>query len=520
METAHPHSKKKLRRGRYVSKFHCHQLPWQAAPRDDLEDAFDCDGSGGRKSVGAGPLAAPSVLGSPHYSTTYDTVFCEKGLACLGLRSKRCKKRHPCGNLVGKETRRVPCGCSGYHTCKFGANCKELDDISHMTSFIHVCPFGVHCKWTEDILHGYFFQHPCPRGAFCPIHREVVECQNRDKSTIHCDPGHLEHERRFIHPLSPCRDGENCPFLKYYVDTDKKMAQFLQVTPNEDEEHGKAMIHLTMYAHPCPYSARCRFIGHAAHEESVEMDIERAWHNGVMWHAPIGTKMCFHYDNCSQIDDIRHTSGFHHLCRHQKGKCPHWGEPWHMEKFIHLGDATVPRERFFLSPPFCADDELRALPSPDGAYQDIYQHRTPSDFIQRISELCNKTLWNFFAESCVSAILDSEAKSANIQQAYIFLPAGERERVLKHGFEPTFDQTMRFHITYQHARSAAPAGRIVGFRVLICKGDYMDRGAWKPGEKPPKRNGRECESVLIENGNAIRVFDSQKIYPQYVIDFR
>jgi hypothetical protein len=80
---------------------------------------------------------------------------------------------------------------------------------------------------------------------------------------------------------------------------------------------------------------------------------------------------------------------------------------------------------------------------------------------------------------------------------------------------------MVFHISHKHARLNAPGGHIVGFRVLICKGDCTNSGREVFGDKPEKINGRECESELIQHksGPAIRVFDSQKIYPQYVIDF-
>jgi hypothetical protein len=123
-----------------------------------------------------------------------------------------------------------------------------------------------------------------------------------------------------------------------------------------------------------------------------------------------------------------------------------------MEKFIHLGDPTVPRGQFFVSPPFSSEDremKLQPLPTPDAAYQDIYGSRPAGGPVfGAISEVCNSVLWDYFAESCASAILDSKAKSANITQAYIFLPVAERDRVLHHGFEPTHGMvTTHFHLT-------------------------------------------------------------------------
>ncbi|CAF1213086.1 unnamed protein product [Rotaria magnacalcarata] len=296
------------------------------------------------------PLNHPDTIVGPYRflsdgSTVKDVTIldldpCQYGAKCNALYDPKhtenyshpplCKERSLKGTCTKHNDSIHMSSFIHRHPCKFGAQCKDIDNSKHNQEYEHpsFCPNGSKCEDTGDD-HEKAYRHlpACEFFQKCLQYQKHVtsHCEKFRHYMPRCDHGSYcvnFHERQHIenykHPFP-----NPCPFTPYHCSFHEQF--ILEKNPRSLSDEINQ--HCLNFAHVCGFGRSC-----------TDKDVLH-WEKYI--HVP--RCICSYGDRCKKLLEEDHLNSFTHpnirdirfLCK-DADKCHDRHKPKHVSKFRHI----------------------------------------------------------------------------------------------------------------------------------------------------------------------------------------
>ncbi|CAM4828586.1 unnamed protein product [Rotaria magnacalcarata] len=296
------------------------------------------------------PLNHPDTIVGPYRflsdgSTVKDVTIldldpCQYGAKCNALYDPKhtenyshpplCKERSLKGTCTKHNDSIHMSSFIHRHPCKFGAQCKDIDNSKHNQEYEHpsFCPNGGDCEDTSDD-HEKAYRHlpACDFFQKCLQYQQHItsHCEKFRHYMPRCDHGSYcvnFHERQHIenykHPFP-----NPCPFTPYHCSFHEQF--ILEKNPRSLSDEINQ--HCLNFAHVCGFGRSC-----------TDKDVLH-WEKYI--HVP--RCICSYGDRCKKLLEEDHLNSFTHpnirdirfLCKHAE-KCHDRRNPKHVAKFRHI----------------------------------------------------------------------------------------------------------------------------------------------------------------------------------------